>query len=90
MSETSSFNMKLTGPQRINEMRLKILADKYGKDVLELTKDEALELATEYEAKGKAVGPFDPAYTAFRQRVRDYTAIAECHEVREGYKEHLT
>lgn len=90
MSEQSSFNMKLTGPQRINEMKLKILADKYGKDVLALTKEEAVDLAATYEAQGKAVGAFDPAYTAFRQRVRDYLAIAEGLEMREGYKDLLT
>ena len=69
---------------KLDLMKLKHYRAKIG----EMTSQEALEIALLSELTCKDIGPFDPAFTMFKQRELDFTAYAELLEKEES--EHAT
>ena len=84
--QPQTLNKSLPGPVQLNERKLKIIVLETGNaDLLNLTTDEALELAIHHEDMSKQVGPLDMAYRHFNSLKYNYTRLAELLETRETY-----
>lgn len=71
----------LMGEKLVN-MKLALYAKQLGPQILELTPDQALELALQAEEFKKSMSPFDPAYQHFVQQELTWTDIASLLEKR--------
>lgn len=62
--------------KRLTQLKLDRILKLYGFNEAELTPDELLEFAICAEQTCKDVGPFDPAFSHFKQQQLDFEAAA--------------